>query len=97
MKRNRWICEVVRDFDGTYYANMTIEGKSVDGLPEYVDYKTLKEAIKNKTGIEILKCKDMIFEKFGRKYYALIDATQTRSDCRVTFEERLHGYKPCFD
>ena len=93
----KWTCEVVRDFDGSYYANMCIGGNIVNDLPEYVNYKTLKEVIKQKTGIEILKCKDMIFEKHGRKYYAFLDATQTRTDCRVTFTERLNGYKPCFE
>jgi transcription initiation factor IIE alpha subunit len=94
---SKWTCEVVRDFDRTYYANMYVDGNMVKDLPEYVDYKTLKEAIKQKTGIEILKCKDMIFEKYGRKYYAFIDATQTRKDCRVTFEEKFNGiYRPDF-
>ena len=97
MKGHRWTCEIVKDFDGKYYANMTIENNKIEGLPEYVDYKTLKEAIRTKTGIEILKCKDMFFEKCGRKHYAFIDNTQTRNDCRVTLYERLHGYQPCFD
>ena len=93
---SKWYCEVVKDFNGVYYANMCINGNVVEGLPENVDYKTLKAAIKIQTGKEILKCKDMIFERFGRKQYALIDFTQTRNDCRVTFKERLNTYKPDF-
>lgn len=85
----KWTCEVVQDFDGSYYANMYVNGKRVD-LPEYVDYTTLRSAIREKTGIEILLRKDMIFEKEGRKKYALLDATQERADVRVTFAER-HG------
>lgn len=93
-KSNKWICEVVQDFNGKYYANMTIAEKKVEGLPEYVDYKTLCEAIERKTGIRILKRKDMIFEHFQRKAYALIDATQCRSDCRVRLAEVKNGWKP---
>jgi len=96
MKSHRWTCEIVKDFNGVYYANMFIEGQKVENLPEYVDYNTLKAAIRQETGVEILKCKDMIFEKSGRKYYAFLDNTQTRPDCRVTLKERLNGYKPDF-
>ena len=93
----KWTCEVIRDFDGSYCANMAIDGEIIDGLPEYVDYNTLKLAISTKTGIEILKFKDMLFEKLQRKSYAFIDNTQPRSDCRVPLAERLNGYKPRFD
>lgn len=94
---SKWTCEVVKDFNGLYYCNMCIDGKMVEGLPEYVDYNTLKAAIRRMTGIEILKHKNMIFEGSGRKRYALIDNTQTRNDCRVTLQERINGWKPCFD
>lgn len=97
MKDRRWFLEIVRDFDGTYYANMQIEGKCVEGLPAYVDYNTLKNAIKEKTGVVILKRKDLIFKKLGRKHYAYIDATQESTDCRVTFKDFKNGYKPCFN
>lgn len=97
---SKWFLEVVQDFDGSYYANLTVDGVLVDGLPEYVDYNTLKNAIKAKTGIEILKKKDMIFQQDGRKKYAYIDATQYRGegkDCRITFDEIKNGWKPKFD
>jgi hypothetical protein len=86
----KWTCEIVKDFDGTYYANMYVNGKRID-LPEYVDYRTLKNAIKEKTGIEILKHKDMIFENLpcSRKKSALLDATCERPDIRVTMAERI--------
>lgn len=45
---SKWTCEIVKDFDGTYYANLCISGELIKGLPENVDYKTLIESIKNK-------------------------------------------------
>lgn len=89
--------EVVRDFDGSYYANMLQDGKRVEGLPENVDYKTLREGIKQIAHFEILPCNQMLFSQFGRKSYAYIDATQERKDCRVTMREINAGYKSSFD
>lgn len=98
---SKWICTVVQDADGKYYANMDIDGVEVIELPEHVDYKTLREAIKNKTGISILMKKDMIFERLSDfEKVATIDATQYRGegkDCRVTIEERINGWKPCWE
>lgn len=93
----KWFLEVVQDFDGTYYANLTIDSKEVKGLPEHVDYNTLKEAIKNKTGISILNRNDMKFQQHDRKKYAYIDTTQPREDCRVTLDEINAGWTPKFD
>lgn len=98
---NKWICTIVQDSDGKYYASMDIDNIQVTELPEHVDYNTLKEAIRNKTGIEILKKKDMIFERLSDfEKIATIDATQYRGDgkdCRVTLKERINGWKPCWD
>jgi hypothetical protein len=97
---SKWACTIVKEFEGTYYARMCIDGKEVEDLPEGVNYKTLKEAIKNKTGITILKHKEMIFEKLSdTEKIATIDATQYRGigkDCRVTLKERIEGWKPNF-
>lgn len=93
---NKWFLEVVQDFDGSYYANMTINGARVMNLPENVDYNTLRDAIKKETGIEILKHKDMKFKQMGRKKYAYIDNTQERNDCRVTLDEIINGWRPDF-
>ena len=94
----KWVCEVVRDFDGTYYANLWINGTEIVGvLPEYVDYNTLRRSIKNIAQIEIPFCKDMIFERYGRKFYALLDATRKRDDLRVTFKEHQNGWTPCWN
>lgn len=97
---SKWACTIVQQFDGTYYARLDIMGKEIEDLPEGVNYNTLKEAIKNKTGIVILKHKDMIFERLSNtEKIATIDATQYREigkDCRVTLKERIEGWKPNF-
>lgn len=93
----KWFIEVVQDLDGSYYANMIINGKPVRNLKENVDYNTLREDIRSKTGIEILKRNKMKFQQSGRKKYAYIDATQERSDCRVTLDEVRNGWEPKFD
>lgn len=97
MNTNKWWLEVVHEPDGTYYANMIVGGKRVTGLPEYVDYNTLRDAIKLVTGVEILKHKDMKFQQSNGKSYAYLDNTQPRSDCRVTLDEVRNGWKPDFD
>ena len=63
----KWFLEVVQDFDGSYYANLTVNAMPVKGLPEYVDYNTLKKAIKEKTGIDIPNKGDMIFSKMAER------------------------------
>ena len=96
---SKFFVEIVQDMDGTYYANMIVAGTPVRGLPEHVDYNTLREAIRSQTGIEILKRRDMQFQQSGRKKYAYIDATQYRGegkDCRVTLDEMRAGWKPDF-
>ena len=93
---SKWFLEIVQNYDGTYYANMTINGAIVRNLPESVDYDTLKREIRQRTGIEILKRKDLNFQQRGGKKYAYIDATQYREDCRVSLHEMDHGWKPDF-
>ena len=95
--KNKWFIEIVQDFNGTYYANMIKDGKRVEGLPEYVDYSTLRKAIEMKTGIQILKRKDLILQQSGVKKFAYIDNTRERSDCRVTLGEIRRGYRPDFN
>ena len=95
----KWCAEIVQDCDGRYYANLTINGELVKGLPEYVDYGTLREAISAKTGIVIPLQNHLprqYWVKIGRKKYAYIDATRQREDCRVTLEEINNGWKPDF-
>jgi hypothetical protein len=78
---------------------MQIEGRNIYDLPIDVDYRTLSKSIFNKTGITILKCKDMIFEKLSdTEKVATIDCTQYRNgDCRVTIKELLNGWKPAWE
>lgn len=97
MSKNGFFLEVVQDFDGSYYANMLLGGKRVEGLPEHVNYNELRDAIRQKTGVVILQRKDMKFQQSGRKKFAYIDATQERKDCRVTLDEMKQGWKPKFD
>ena len=92
----KFTCRVIKDTNGKYHADLCIAGRMVEGLPSNVDYNTLREAIRINTGIEILKRSQMIFERYNGKYYAMIDATQTRNDCRVTIQEILDGWKPDF-
>lgn len=67
---NKIDIEIVRDFDGTYYVNMFKNGDMINGLPEYVNYRTLKKEIKNITGFEILPMKALKFKSRNRKQYA---------------------------
>ena len=101
MNGNRWFIKVIRTAEGKYYARMEIEGNEVKNLPEDVDYNTLKNAIELKTGIVILKHKDMFFEKLSAtEKIATIDATQCRGDgkdCRVRIEELVRGWKPAWE
>lgn len=77
MKRNStkliYNCEIVKDFDGSYYANVFIGDKYIYGLPEYVNYKTLKQALAQK-GIFLPNLNDLRFERCGRKSYAHINS-----------------------
>lgn len=74
-------CEIVKDFDGRYYANLFINGKFCGGLPEYVDYKTLKQAIALK-GVQLPNASELRFEQYGRKSYARFDSE--RQNSRIT-------------
>lgn len=97
----KFVCTVIQDSNRKYTASVIIDQKEVEGLPTCVDYKTLKEEVLNKTGIVILKHKEMIFERLSAtEKIATIDATQYRGegkDCRVTIEERINGWKPCWN
>lgn len=103
----KFYLEVVQSFDSTYYANMTMGGNDSDGkyhkpelvkgLPEYVSYNELREAIRRKTGVEIPLRKQLVFQRFGRKRYAYVDATQPLPNgCIVTLDQVIAGHRPCF-
>lgn len=98
---SKWCLTVIKDAYGKYYAHMQIGGIAVKDLPEHVDYKTLATAIREKTGIEILKQKEMLWERLSdTEKIATLDATQYRgegTDCRVSLAERIAGWKPNFE
>ena len=84
----KWFCEIVQDFDGTYYANMTNEKGRVDGLPEYVDYKTLCNGIKKITGISFVPRKSLKFKQYGRKKYAYVqNCFSSEEGCCMTYTD----------
>ena len=82
----KFYAEIVQDFDGTYYCNLTEGGKDlsgvwheprlVEGIAENVDYKTLLQSIRNVTGICLVPRKALKFKQMGRKKYAYVDGTQ---------------------
>jgi hypothetical protein len=67
--------EIVKDFDGTYYINMTINGETVRDLPEYVSYKTLRAAVRKKCAFDLPPLSAVRFVKYGRKKYAYLHGT----------------------
>lgn len=97
----KWICTVIQDSNRKYTATLTMDQKEVEGLPSGVDYKTLKEAILRKAGIVFVSQKQLIFEKFtDKEKIATIDTTQYLGEgkgCRVTIEDRINGWKPCWN
>lgn len=67
-------CEIVKDFNNVYYANVCIDdGDLLQDLPEYVAYTTLRKAIKDKTGVTIPYVREIKFEKCGRKQYGYFE------------------------
>ena len=65
--------EIVRDFDGSYYANISdADGDQFRGLPEYVTYKELKKVVKEAIGVKLPALRSLTFKKSGRKQYATI-------------------------
>lgn len=98
--KNRFACTVIKNLEGKYRCKLEIEGVEIQNIEENVDYKTLKKSIEDRTGIIILKYKDMIFERLSNtEKIATIDATQYREgkDCRVTISDRIEGWKPNFN
>lgn len=66
--------EIVRDFDGLYYANLWLNGVFQSGIKEYVTYRELRESIRDAVHVDIGRASDLRFVSFGgRKSYAEID------------------------
>lgn len=70
---NKLVIEIVKNRDGSYYANVTMNNEWVKGLPEYVSYRTLRSAVKEKTGFTLPSVKTLHFETISRKKYANIN------------------------
>lgn len=64
-------CEIIRDFDGTYCANLAINGDPVQGLPGNVAYRDLKAAVLKEAGVQLPDVGSLRFTKMGRKQYAM--------------------------
>lgn len=103
---SKWTCTIIQNMNNGRYrvADFRIDGVDISERfyrPFDMDYREMMKEIREKTGIEILKRKDMIFERLSDfEKIATIDATQYRGegkDCRVTVAERIAGWQPCFD
>lgn len=70
LKMDYIFVEIVKDFDNSYYANVSINEESIRGLLEYVDYKTLKKDVKNQLELKLPSLKNLKFSRYGRKQYA---------------------------
>ena len=73
--KKRYLIEIVKSPDKSYYVNLSIDGSLMVGLPDYVPYRTLKAAVKEKYGIELPNVRTLEFNKVGTKHYARIDGT----------------------
>lgn len=63
--------EIVRDFDGSYYANLYNENGVCHNLSkEYTDFRTLKTLCKKEYGVCLPNLSQIEFENHGRKSYA---------------------------
>lgn len=66
--------EIVRDFDGSYYANLWLDGVFQSGIKEYVTYKELRKSIRDIMHVDIGRASDLLFVPFGgRKAYAVVE------------------------
>jgi hypothetical protein len=64
--------ELVKDFDGTYYLNLSINDTFVNGIPEYTRYCDIKQYVKEKYQLILPPLSAFKFTKQGRKHYAQI-------------------------
>ena len=63
--------EIARDFDGSYYANLTdTNGDRCALSAEYVSYNKLKSLCRAEYGVELPSRASLKFEKLGRKEFA---------------------------
>ena len=70
-KNGMYFCEIVRVFDGTYYANLYYNNVYVP-LKEYVSYRELRKDAKEKGYDMFPNLSELNFERYGKKEYAYI-------------------------
>ena len=74
----RYKCEIIRDCNGKYSANLYI-GEWISSLTEYISYQTLKSSLSER-GIMIPKFSDLIFQNMGKQSYAECGGTYYRTE-----------------
>lgn len=86
--------EIVRDFDGSYYANLyDANGNGYSLSEEYTDFRTLKTLCKKEYGISLPNLSQIEFENHGRKSYAYTStetpqiSTEASKSVNVSVEE----------
>lgn len=81
----KWYCEIVKASSGGYYANMQDEQKGV-GISG-ANYRELSERVKEQTGRELPKLKDLIFKPYHGLHrwerVALVQNCYTAPSCCV--------------
>lgn len=96
MTYGKWAMTVIYNCDTRKYnATMNTEKGFID-FWEDMDYNTLKKAVYDITGVQILNRNRMIFEKLSDfEKIATIDASGGKiGDCRVTLNDIKMGWRP---
>jgi hypothetical protein len=79
MARTGFVLEIVKDGNGVYYANLTVEvgleKKGVRVLPEYVDYRTLRKSLADNYNLHIPNLSELHFKDdgWGRKRSSVLN------------------------
>lgn len=69
---------IIRNADGKYFAEISHNGKMVSGLSEAVDYRTLKNRVKERCGIELPLLRNLVFQTNGCRHYANFNEEETK-------------------
>lgn len=92
----KWTLQV-EERNHKYTPTLMVDGCLVLGLGINQSYNAMANEIRQKTGIKILRLKDMIFERCTQLHcnLATLDATGGKiGDCRITNKDFINGYKP---
>lgn len=63
---------ILKNAEGKYSANLRTNRETVSGIPNNVDYRTLKKTIKEQWNIELPLLKELNFKRDGQNYYAYL-------------------------